>query len=90
MVCASIPFMIVIEVNKENPTESNLSIIKRFGRRVQSSGMIRRLKSHRYAERPKSDFKRKRETLKRIARRTEIEHLRKLGKLPDVGYQKPH
>jgi len=83
--------MIVIEVKKENSSESNLSIIKRFGRRVQSSGMIRRLKSTRYASRPKSDFKRKRETLKRITRRAEIEHLRKLGKLPDVvSYQKPH
>lgn len=83
--------MIVIEVKKESAGESNLSIIKRFGRRVQSSGMIRHLKSTRYAARPKSDFKRKRETLKRIARRAEIEHLRKLGKLPDVvGYQKPH
>ncbi|MFH1170112.1 MAG: hypothetical protein V1704_00930 [Candidatus Vogelbacteria bacterium] len=83
--------MIVIEVKKENPSESNLSVIKRFGRRVQSSGMIRRLKSTRYAARPKSDFKRKRETLKRIARRAEIEHLRKLGKLPDaVSYQKPN
>ena len=81
--------MIVVEVKKEGPNESNLSIIKRFGRRVQSSGMIRRLKSTRYAARPKSNFKRKRETLKRIARRDEIEHLRKLGKLPEpVNYQK--
>ncbi len=83
--------MIMIEVKKESVSESNLSIIKRFGRRVQSSGMIRRLKSSRYAVRPKSDFKRKRETLKRIARRAEIDHLRKLGKLPDVAsYQKPN
>ena len=82
--------MIVVEVKKEGPNESNLSIIKRFGRRVQSSGIIRRLKATRYVARPKSDFKRKRETLKRIARRAEIEHLRKLGKLPDlVSYQKP-
>jgi len=82
--------MIVIEVKKDGPTESNLSVIKRFSRRVQSSGLIRKLKSHRYAERPKSNFKRKRETLKRIIRRAEIEHLRKLGKLPDAtSYQKP-
>ena len=82
--------MIIVEVKKEGPNESNLSLIKRFGRRVQSSGVIRRLKSTRYAARPKSDFKRKRETLKRISRRAEIEHLRKLGKLPDlVSYQKP-
>ncbi|HEY4476403.1 MAG TPA: hypothetical protein VJB69_00205 [Candidatus Paceibacterota bacterium] len=82
--------MIVIEVKKESANESNLSIIKRFSRRVQSSGVIRQLKSKRYAARPKSDFKRKRETLKRIGRRAEIEYLRKLGKLPDVQHQKPH
>ena len=82
--------MIVIEVKKDNPSESNLSVMKRFSRRVQSSGIIRRLKSTRYAERPKSEFKRKRETLKRLSRRAEIEQLRKLGKLPDVGYQKSH
>ena len=68
--------MIVIEVKKDNPSESNLSVMKRFSRRVQSSGIIRRLKSTRYAERPKSDFKHKRETLKRISRRAEIEQLR--------------
>lgn len=69
----------VIEVSK-NPNESNLSVLRRFSRRVQESGIIRKVKGSRYNERTESKLKVKKSALKRLERRKEIEHLKKLGK----------
>lgn len=70
----------VIEVRK-NPNENNASILRRFSRRVQESGIIQKVKNNRYNERVESKFKVKKNALRRIARRGEIEKLRKLGKI---------
>lgn len=70
----------VIEVRK-NPNENNSGILRRFSRRVQESGIIRKIKGSRYSERQESKLKAKKSALKRMARRKEIEHLRKLGKI---------
>jgi len=77
-----------IQVQKESNTESNLSLIKRFSRRLQGSGILRRAKAHRYTERPLSACKKKKQALKRITRRVEIERLRKLGLWNEVSYKK--
>lgn len=81
--------MIRIEVRK-NPTETTSSLIRRFTKRVQSSGIVRAAKSRRYKERAKSEYVKKKFTLKRLERIKEIEHLKKIGKLQDVGYRKSH
>lgn len=70
----------LIEVRK-NPNENNTSILRRFSRKIQESGIIRRVKSSRYNVRKESKLKVKKSALKRMARRREIEHLRKLGKM---------
>jgi ribosomal protein S21 len=70
----------VIEVRK-NPNENNSSILRRFSRRMQESGIIRRVKARRYNIRKESPVKQKKSAMKRIARRKEIEKLRKLGKM---------
>ena len=70
----------VIEVRK-NPNENNSSILRRFSRRIQESGIIRRVKSARYNVRKESKLKVKNSALKRMARRQEIEQLKKLGKM---------
>lgn len=70
----------VIEVRK-NPNENNSSILRRFSRRIQESGIIRKVKGARYNERKESKLKVKKSALKRLARRIEIEHLKKLGKM---------
>lgn len=70
----------LIEV-KKNPNENNTSILRRFSRKIQESGIIRRVKSTRYNVRKESKLKQKKSALKRIARRREIEYLRKLGKI---------
>ena len=70
----------VIEVRK-NPNENNSSILRRFSRRIQESGIIRKVKGARYNLRKESRLKVKNSALKRLARRKEIELLKKLGKM---------
>lgn len=68
-----------------NPGENPLSVIRRFSRRVQGSGIIPRVRSLRFSSRVQSHYKVKQRTLKAIARRAEMAELIKLGKAP----QKP-
>lgn len=70
----------VIEV-KKNPNENNSSILRRFSRRMQESGIIRKVKGARYNLRKESKLKVKNSALKRMGRRREIEKLKKLGKM---------
>ncbi len=68
-----------IEVKKA-ANESNMTLVRRFSRRVQEAGIIVTVKGRRYSEREDSKLDRKTAALKRINRRKEIEHLKKLGK----------
>ena len=70
----------VIEVRK-NPNENNSSVLRRFSRKIQESGIIRKVKASRYNLRKESKLKLKKGALKKISRRKEIEKLRKLGKM---------
>ncbi|MFA6177410.1 MAG: hypothetical protein WC694_00760 [Candidatus Paceibacterota bacterium] len=70
----------VIEVRK-NPNENNSSVLRRFSRKIQESGIVRKVKGSRYNLRQESKLKIKRSALKRLSRRKEIEKLRKLGKM---------
>lgn len=70
----------VIDV-KKNPNENNASVLRRFSRRVQESGIIHKVKGARYNERQESKLKMKKSALKRIQKRKEIEVLKKLGKI---------
>lgn len=65
-----------------NPGENALSIIRRFSRKVQGSGVIPRKRSLRYSSRVLSHYKTKMKTLKAINRRAEMAELIKLGKAP--------
>ena len=69
----------VIEV-KKNTNESNMSLIRRFGRKVQESGIIHKVKSKRYNQREESKLKVKRGKLKRLEGQAKREKLIKLGK----------
>jgi len=70
----------VIEVRK-NPNENNSSVLRRFSRKIQESGIIRKVKGARYNLRKESKLKTKNSALKRMSRRLEIEKLKKLGKM---------
>jgi hypothetical protein len=70
-----------VEITR-NPGENALGTIRRFSRKVQSSGVIPRLRSLRFASRKQSPYKVKQKTLKTLVRRAEMAELIKLGKAP--------
>ena len=72
-----------IEVVK-GATETNMSVMRRFSKRVSGAGLIKKTRSTRYNERPKSALKRKNEALKRLEKRAAYERLKKLGKIKDA------
>lgn len=65
----------------KNPHENALSLIRRFTRKMQESGIIPKVKGQRYSERPLSKLGEKKLKLKRLIRRAEVEKLKKLGKM---------
>jgi len=79
-----------VEVEK-NATENPLSVLRRFTKRVQGSGVLPRVRSIRYNTRTQSHFKVKRARLNSIKRFEEKNELMKQGKLkeePRKGHRK--
>lgn len=72
-----------IEVTK-GPNENNLSVLRRFQKKVQGSGILPRVRSKRYAERVKSENVKREKTLSYLKKRAEIEELMKLGKMNEI------
>lgn len=72
---------VIVEV-KRNDNENSISLIRRFTKRMQGSGALRRVRSLRWATRKSSPFKAKKSALVVLSRRREYELLKKLGKLP--------
>ncbi len=73
--------MINAEVTR-NSGESALSILRRFSRKVQSAGVIPRVRSLRFNTRKQSSYKIKQRALTLIDRRAKMNELIKLGKAP--------
>ncbi len=69
-----------VEVQKTGG-ESSLSLLRRFSKRVQGSGVLHRVRSLRYRTRVPSSLKRKLSTLKFLERKAERARLEKLGKV---------
>ncbi len=72
--------MINVEISR-NPNENSLGVLRRFSRKIQSFGMIPRMRSIRFSGRVQSHYKVKQKALKSIARRAEISELIKQGKV---------
>ena len=72
--------MINVQVEK-GPNENNTSIIRKFTRRVQDSGVLNRVRGLRYYERSASTYVQKKKTLKKITQKEETDKLIKLGKM---------
>lgn len=68
-----------VQVEKNN-NESSANVIRRFQKRVQNSGIMRRLRDERYHKRVKSNNVRRGLRLKKLVKKTEYERLYKLGK----------
>lgn len=68
------------EVTK-NDNETAVNLIRRFSKRVQGAGLVQRMRNHRYYSRVKSREVRRKQTLKVIKRREDVQELIKLGKM---------
>lgn len=74
--------MINVQIER-NQNENSLSILKRFTRRVQSAGVLPRVRSLRYNDRNQSYYNRKKRALTVLKRKEETQKLIKLGKIPE-------
>lgn len=75
--------MINAEVTKSG-SESALSTIRKFSRRVQGTGLIRTVRGTRYFARDASKIVKKKRALKLIKRRKEYNQLLKEGKITET------
>ncbi len=80
MVCC-LP-MINVEITR-GANENPISVIKRFTRKVQSSGVLPRVRSIRYAKRKASPYVSKKRALKTLAKRAVTAELIKMGKMTE-------
>lgn len=74
----------MIEVKKRE-RETPESLIRRFSRRVQQSGTLRRVRTIRFRQEEKSKPKRREEALYKVKIRKEISRLKKMGKFDDAA-----
>jgi ribosomal protein S21 len=70
-----------VEISRSG-SENNLSIIRRFTKRVQGSGILMRLRKNRYSSRKPSEYTKKKGALKRMSERAKRRELIKMGKMP--------
>lgn len=68
-----------IEAKKQN-RETSQSLIRRFSRKIQQSGILLRARRTRFRKRPKSQQMKKRAALRREEMKKEYEKMKKLGK----------
>lgn len=71
-----------IQVNK-NDKENTSGLLRRFTKRVRGSGILSRVRGLRYYDRQKSDYVRKKRTLKRLIKKAHREEMIKLGKITE-------
>lgn len=69
-----------VQVEK-NTNESSANVMRRFQKRMQNSGIVRRLREERYFSRGKSSNVRKTTRLKKLAKKTAYEKAYKLGRI---------
>lgn len=70
------------EVSKTG-SESALSTIRKFSRKVQGTGLVKTVRAQRYFEREKSKTVNKKRALKLLKRRAEFKQLVKEGKVAE-------
>lgn len=78
--------MINVEVERNN-NENAVSLIKRFTRRVQGSGVLMRVRKNRFYTRKKSAYVVKKAALKRLGKQEKYEELVKMGKVPERNFK---
>lgn len=74
--------MINVEIER-NHNENTPSVIRRFTKRVQGAGIVRRIRGNRYHVRTKSRNVRRKKTLTSLQKRARYQELLKLGKIQE-------
>lgn len=64
-------------------TENSLSVIRKFTRKMQGTGIVQNSRKKRYFSRAMSEAVKKKKALKRIARSTKYQQLLKEGKVQE-------
>ena len=68
---------------KKNPRETSQNLVRRFSRRIQQSGVLRRARNIRFTKRGKSEQLKKKTALRKQELKKEYQILEKLGKEPE-------
>jgi ribosomal protein S21 len=76
--------MVNIEVTK-GANENNLSVLRRFTKRVQAAGVLPRVRSKRYTQRVPSKNTRRVKTLTYLKKKEAVAELIKLGKVAEAS-----
>lgn len=76
-----------VEVAK-NPNESTANLIRRFTKRMQSAGIVPKVRNGRYYERVKSENVKKAKRLRNLESKAKYEELLKLGKIAERAPRK--
>ncbi len=66
---------------KKNTNENNVSLLRRFSRKIMDTHIIQNVKGNRYNERAPSKLATKNGAIRKLKRRAEYEKLKKLGKV---------
>ena len=69
---------------KKNDGENEISLVRRFSKRVQGAGLLPTLRARRYHLRQKPRAVVRKGALKRIARRAQVTELIKLGVMTEA------
>ena len=70
----------MIEVERKEK-ETSTSLIRRFTRKMNEAGVLKRVRGLRFKQRSKSALTKKKDALKRITRQKKTDHLKKLGRI---------
>ncbi len=71
-----------VQVEKNN-NESSANVIRRFTKRVQGAGILKKVRDGRYYSREKSSNVNKMAKLKKLAKKVTYEKMLKLGKIAE-------
>lgn len=69
-----------VQVERNN-NESSANVIRRFTKRIQNAGIVRRVRDNRYYSRTKSENVRRESRLKKLKKKDVYEQAVKLGKI---------
>ncbi len=75
--------IMALEVKKIE-RETSQSLVRRFQKRIQQSGLLTRARKIRFRERKKSEQLKKRAALRREELKKEYERLKKLGEIKEL------